>query len=316
MANEVLNSGFVTNGGRTAEVLAGVIAEALHDPVDLRAAMVRVPWTAAGSASLEVLVDAAPGAGAADGSEIAGPANSAYTTAGKTLTIAGYSRLHAISDLFGVTAGAGATVDARVIAAKLSRSLGLTMTDLVTALFASLNGGTPVGTTTVNLSTSDLYSAMYTLMLANVPIGPSQPAFLVLHPQQFTDFMSSLRGEQGSDSLQADTAAALRFAGPGYKGMWKNLSCWTSDSCPTANAGADRVGAMFGYGTFAYTLGDVRPLVGMHIAPDDVIAVTEEMVIERRRSTTADPQSFLSVRYFPGVVEVQDAGGVSIVTDA
>jgi len=73
---------------------------------------------------------------------------------------------------------------------------------------------------------------------------------------------------------------------------------------------------MFGYGTFAYTLGDVRPLVPMHIAPDDVIAITEEMVIERRRSTTADPQSFISVRYFPGVVEVQDAGGVSIVTDA
>ena len=314
MANESTNALFVTNGGRTAEILAGTIAEALHDPTDLRAAMLRVPWQAAGSATMELLVDAAPGASAADTNEISsGIANSAYTTAGVGLTIAGYSRQHQISDLFGVTAGAG-QIDARVIAGKLARSVGLTVTDMLATLFASLS--TSVGTTTVNLTTSDLYSAMYALINANVPLGPTSPAFLVLHPQQYTDFMSSLRGETGSDHLQADTAAALRFSGPGYKGLWKNLSVWTSDSCPTANAAEDRVGAMFGYGTFAYTLGDVRPLVGMHIAPDDVIVATEELVVERRRSAEANPLSTLSVHFFPGVVEVQDLGGVKIVSDA
>lgn len=317
MADEVTNALLVTNGGRTAEVLAGIVTEALHDPTDLRAAMRFIPFAGNGSATMELLVDAAPGASAAMSTEIAsGASNSAYTTAGKALTIAGYTRQHQVSDLLGITAGGAATVDARHIAAKLSRSLGLTMTDLVTALFSALNGGTSVGTSGVNLSVSDLYSAMYTLMLANVPLGPSDPAFLVLHPQQYTDFLASLRGETGSDSLQAETAAQLRFSGPGFKGVWKNIAVWTSDSCPTANMAADRVGAMFGANTFAYTLGNMLPLVGTHIDPGDVLVATPEIIVERRRVSANDPLSTLIAHFYPGVVEVLDAGGVPIVTDA
>lgn len=317
MANEVTNALLVTNGGRTAEVLAGVVAEALHDPTDLRAAMRYMPFMGQGSATMELLVDAAPGAAAAMSTEIAsGASNSAYTTAGVALTIAGYTRQHQVSDLLGITAGGGGVVDANRVAQKLSRSLGLTMTDLVTALFSALNGGTGVGTSGVNLTVSDLYSAMYTLMLANVPFGPADPAFLVLHPQQYTDFLASLRGETGSDSLQAETAAQLRFSGPGYKGMWKNIAVWTSDSCPTANAAADRVGAMFGSNAFAYTLGNMLPLVGTHIDPSDVLVATPEIIVERRRVSANDPLSTLIAHFYPGVAELIDAAGVPIVTDA
>ena len=57
MANEVTNASFVTNGGRTAEVLAGIVQEALYDPTDVRSTALFVPWVAAGSATLEALVD-------------------------------------------------------------------------------------------------------------------------------------------------------------------------------------------------------------------------------------------------------------------
>jgi hypothetical protein len=314
MANEVTNASFVTNGGRTAEILAGIVQEALYDPTDVRSTALFVPWVAAGSATLEALVDAAPGPGAADSSEIAsGASNSAYTTAGKQITVAGYTRQYQISDLFGVTAGAG-QVDASRIAMKLERSLTLTLTDLITALYGSF--ANTVGTSGVNLSTSDMYSAMYQLINSNVPFGPTSPVFAVLHPQQFVDFMSSLRGETGSDSLQLDTAAQLRFSGPGYKGAWKGVQIFTSDSVATANAGADRAGAMYGLGAIAYTLGDVRPLVGLHIPAEDALMVTPEMIIERRRAAVSDPLSTLVAHMFPGVVELEDLRGVGIVTDA
>ena len=314
MANEVTNATFVTNGGRTAEILAGIVQEALHDPTDIRSTALLVPWIAAGSATLEALVDAAPGPAAADSTEIAsGASNSAYTTAGKQITVAGYTRQYQISDLFGVTAGAG-QVDAARVASKLERALTLTLTDLITALYTGFANS--VGTSGVNLSTTDMYSAMYQLINSNVPFGPTSPVFAVLHPQQFVDFMSSLRGETGSDSLQADTAAALRFSGPGYKGTWKGVQIFTSDSVVTANAGADRAGAMYGLGAIAYTLGDVRPLVGLHIPSEDVLMSTPEMIIERRRAAVSDPLSTLVAHMFPGVVELEDLRGVGIVTDA
>lgn len=314
MANEVTNASFVTNGGRTAEVLAGIVQEALYDPTDVRATALFVPWLAAGSATLEALVDAAPGPAAADSSEIAsGASNSAYTTAGKQITVAGYTRQYQISDLFGVTAGAG-QVDASRIAMKLERALSLTLTDLITALYSGFANS--VGTSGVNLSTSDMYSAMYQLINSNVPFGPTSPVFAVLHPQQFVDFMSSLRGETGSDALQADTASQLRFSGPGYKGAWKGVQIFTSDSVATANAGADRCGAMYGLGAIGYTLGDVRPLVGLHIPAEDALMVTPEMIIERRRAAVSDPLSTLVAHMFPGVVELEDLRGVGIITDA
>lgn len=314
MANEVTNSSFVTNGGRTAEVLAGIVQEALYDPTDIRSTALFVPWVAAGSATLEALVDAAPGPAAADSSEIAsGASNSAYTTAGKQITVAGYTRQYQISDLFGVTAGPG-QVDAARVAAKLERALTLTMTDLITALYSGFANS--VGTSGVNLSTSDCYAAMYQLINSNVPFGPTSPVFMVLHPQQFVDFMSSLRGETGSDSLQADTASQLRFSGPGFKGTWKGVQVFTSDSVATANAGADRAGAMYGLGAIAYTLGNVQPLVGLHIPREDVLMSAPEMIIERRRASGSDPLSTLIAHFFPGVVELEDLRGVGIVTDA
>jgi hypothetical protein len=303
----------VTNGGRTAEILAGIVQEALYDPTDVRSTALLVPWLAAGSATLEALVDAAPGPAAADSSEIAsGASNSAYTTAGKQITVAGYTRQYQISDLFGVTAGAG-QVDASRVAMKLERALTLTLTDLITALYTGFANS--VGTSGVNLSTSDMYSAMYQLINSNVPFGPTSPVFAVLHPQQFVDFMSSLRGETGSDALQADTAQQLRFSGPGYKGAWKGVQIFTSDSVVSANAGADRAGAMYGLGAIAYTLGDVRPLVGLHIPAEDVLMATPEMIIERRRASGSDPLSTLIAHFFPGVVELEDLRGVGIVTD-
>jgi len=313
MANEVTNASFVTNGGRTAEILAGIVQEALYDPTDVRSTALMIPWIAGGSASLEALVDAAPGAAAADFTEIAsGANNSAYTTAGKNLTIAGYTRQYQISDLFGVTAGSG-QVDAARVAMKLERALTLTLTDLITALYTGFANS--VGTSGVNLSTSDCYSAMYQLINSNVPFGPTSPVFMVLHPQQFVDFMSSLRGETGSDSLQVDTAQQLRFSGPGYKGTWKGVQIFTSDSVVSANAGADRAGAMYGLGAIGYTLGDVRPLVGLHIPAEDVLMSTPEMIIERRRAAGSDPLSTLVAHFFPGVVELEDLRGVQIVTD-
>ena len=143
MANELTNALAVTNGGRTAEILGGLIQTALHDATDLRSTMIEVPYTALGSATIELTIDAAPVGAAAHSSEIStGLSNTAYTTAGKNLTIAGYGVQYEVSDLFGITGAqlsAGVPFNVQRVVQKIAETLGLTMTDLLCALFPSLS---------------------------------------------------------------------------------------------------------------------------------------------------------------------------------
>ena len=164
----------LASGGLVASVLSDLVVEQLYDPTDLTALMSRIPWSPSGSKTLDVTKDAVPGAFATQAETGAGIGDSTYTTSEFALTPALYARQYSITDLVPV---AGSVIDVERVAANLVAGVGLTMTDLLCALFAGLTNS--VGTSGVDLSVSDFYDAMYQLNSSNVS-GPTFAA--VLHP--------------------------------------------------------------------------------------------------------------------------------------
>ena len=312
MANEVTFTGLASSGGRVAAVLSALLLEKLHDPTDLRAVMSEVPWGALGSDTMSVTLDAAPSAFAAATSEILhGTAadNAAYTTGKFDLQVARYVRAYQMSDLFGISGG---PIDLAAVVDTLVAGVGLTMTDLLTALFNSLSSS--VGTTTVDLDVDTVYDAAFALNSAGVIATAEAPLTMVLHPTQINDFRTSLRSESGAIQYVPATAEALMSRGPGYQGEWNGIAIWQSDSCPTINAAADRSGAMFGKGAFAYTLAPVSALQG-HIPASNVLVDAGTVLVENSR----DPDNGLTkaiATMYPAVAEVEDARGIEIVSDA
>ncbi len=308
MANEIANSLLVTNGGRQSLVLSALLRQQLYDPTDLRSAMDFIPFSAPGSATMRGTLDAVPGAATAASSETSGgQSNSAYTTAKFDLTVARYVKQYQVTDLFGVTSE-GAPIDFAAVVRKLNEAVGLTMTDLLCAAFPNL--ATSVGTTLVNLSVDTIFLAQFALNLANV----GGQYICVLHPQQINDFITSLRAEPGAMQFVAATPEMIAIHGPMARGMWNGIVFLQSDSVTLVNASADRAGAMFGQGCFAYTMAPVRPLLGQ-IPAGNVLADAGLALVELARDAT-NGMSTAILNFYPAIAEVEDLRGVQIVTDA
>lgn len=313
MANEITEALLETNGGRVSQVLSALVLEQLYDPTDLRSLLRFVPPAFSGSDTVRVTLDAVPGAYAAASSEISGgQSNSAYTTGKFDLAIARYVRQYQMGDLFGITSP-GAPIDAQRVVGKLIDGVTLTMTDLICAMFA--NVASSVGTTTVNLSVDNIYSAMFQLNSSNVPRGPAGKWACVLHPVQINDLVNSLRSETGAMQYQQATAEMLAVKGPGFHGSWNGVDFWQSDSVATANAAEDRDGCMFGYGAFAYTMAPTAQLVGQFVNPGDVLIDAGVILVERNRDATNGMTTAIG-NFYPALAEEEDLRACRIVTDA
>ena len=313
MANEVTFTGLASSGGRVASVLSSMLMETLHDPTDLRAVMTEVPWQSLGSDTMSVTRDAAPGAFAAASSETShGTAadNAAYTTGKFDLQVARYVRAYQVSDLFGVSGG---PVDLEKVVSTLAAGVGLTMTDLLCALFNSITS--QVGSSGVDLSVDTMYDAAFQLNTNAVVSTADAPLTAVLHPTGFNNFVQSLRSETGAIQFEPATAAMLgsNGGGPGFKGTWNGISIWQSDSCPTISGGANYSQAMFGKGGFAYTLAPVSALQG-HVPSANVIADAGGLLIELSRDADNGLSKAVATM-FPAVAEVEDLRCCEIISD-
>lgn len=307
MANEVTAAALIAEGGLVSEILSDLILEQLYDPTDLTSLMVRVPWNAGGSDTLRSTLDAVPGAYTARTSETDGSniANAAYDTGKFDLIPAGYSRKYQLTDLLPI---AGGPIQVERVAANLVAGVGLTMTDLLCALFPALANDVGPGSG-VDLDVSSIYDAQFQLNSQSV----SGPYACVLHPQQINDFQNSLRAEAGAIQFQAATAEMLAARGPGFRGTWNGIQFYQSDSVTKVNTNADYAGAMFGAGCFGYTLADARLAAG-HIPPGLLYLQNEAIVIEMARDQTNFMTSLIA-SIFPAVVEIEDLRGVEIISD-
>lgn len=306
MANEISYATFLSNGGRVARVLSDALHVNLYDPSGLRALMDFKPFNGMGSATMNITKVTRGAAMAAASSEISGGAsNTLLTTGNYDLTAARYILKMQPSDLFQITGG---PVDVDYVTGVLVESLDLTLTNLLTALFANISSS--VGTSGQNLSVNNWFDAIYTLNLA---LNGTDIA-AVLHPQQVNDLIESARGETGPMQYRTDAQGILSPPGVGFRGSFAGVAIYSCDSVATANGGADRDGCMFSRGAFAYTLASVSQM-GQMIDPADIIIGTDEMWVERDRDAPNGLTSLFANSY-PATAEQEDARAVRIVTDA
>ena len=162
-----------------------------------------------------------------------------------------------------------------------------------TDLAALLGGFTNiVGATTVNLSEANLLAAFTRLSALDAP----RPYVIVLHPDQVGDLRSAL--STTTAVVQTNTTPQeLGGTGAGLEFAYYGMPVYMSTNVPTANAGADRAGAVFSKGQ-ALARVDKRPI---RIRP------------QRDESLRATEFNITSVY---GQGELVDTWGVSVITDA
>lgn len=308
MANEVLYSGL--GDLRLAKILNNEIQLLLADRFSLR----NHPSIAnfgniAGRGSSVLSIPQAGLDGydlmTAVGSETSSASNVALTDASADITIARYALRREISDLANMTDSVGLNVER--LAADMVGGYEMAVTN---AICDTIDGfSATAGTSGVDLSVDDFFSALFTLEQANV----ATPYVSVLHPVQVTDLQNSIRAEGGALQYIAATQEMLMAKGQGFAGSFLGVDIFKSSKVPTANAGADRAGAMMGYGAVGMAEGAVRPIAALggalQFPAGTVIAV------EYERSSATALTSITGNAYF-GVALLQDAMGVSIITDA
>ncbi len=299
--------------GRISAVLSAALHANLYDAVGLRSAMTYYEYTGGGSDTMNVTTVTGGYAMSAASSET----SSGYSTVDPTasqfqLAIAQYGLMMTPTDLFRITQP-GSPLDVDLLLRLLTESLDLTMTDLLVGLISSVSGN--VGTSGANMTTDDLYDAIFYLTLNN---NTAAQLMGVLHAQQCNDLMQSIRSEAGPMQFRDDAQRAVALqgvrAGDGLRYTFAGVAVHQCNSVLTATAGADRQGVIFAPGAFAYTLGDVSEMDPM-INPADIIVGSREMFVERVRDGVNSTTQFIAKSY-PGVAEQEDLRAVKVTTDA
>jgi hypothetical protein len=158
----------------------------------------------------------------------------------------------------------------------------------IMSLFASLD--VTVGTTTTNITNANILSAVQGAAAANIPT----PWIGILHPQQWADLVSE------ASSPLADAGASGPVAEELYRnyfvGRFYGVDWYVSSNVPTANAGADRAGALIS----AEAIGAVWALT-----PD--MQITDDKSLRGQEIIT-------TCAYAVG--EIDGTMGIGIVTDA
>lgn len=235
-----------------------------------------------------------------DGSAVA---NTPLTDGSSTVAVARYSKAYEASDLARMTAGGLVNIDMMAMDAVLSGAL--TLSNLVANLVD--NFSTVVGTTTVDATAANFLDAITANEIAHTP----GPLMAVLHPVQWGDVRKDLAlNSGGAVQFMAATQELVAYRGTGFVGSLAGVDVITSTFVPTANAGADRAGGMFGRGALLWADGTI-PTEG---DPNQVV-IAGKVLFERVRAGRSGLTAYVSHRYL-GVVEGIDGFGVSIITDA
>ena len=242
-------------------------------------------------------------ASAADGAAVSG---TVITDASATVAVARYALAREISDLARLTDSTG-KINVSGLAADMVASAHAAFTTSIAALGSGFSSS--VGTSGSDLSVDNFFSAVLTLELANVATGPNWVA--VLHSQQIGDLRASLRSESGVLEHSPATAETVQRTGQQSAGTLLGVDILRSNRVPTANAGADRAGFMFGKSAIYWADAAVPGVPGLpgQIAPGGRISV------DIGRDELSAMTNIVG-NYFFGTSEGQDGAGVGIITDA
>jgi N4-gp56 family major capsid protein len=232
--------------------------------------------------------DAFTAAALTEGTEVGNTALTTDVASGTAAEIGIMATITDVLEVSDIAAAHGARLK------QLGRSIGDKVDVDICALLPLFSN--TVGTTTVDLTLANLLTAIYTLEAANAP----KPYVGVLHPAQIADMRTALETNANSPFQSVGIQSGTNELGPagnGFAGSWFGIPLYFSTNVPTANATADRAGAIF---SVNYALGMVEKwaskLVPMYWPPIRgwVLVATANY----------------------GVFEIEDLAGVSVITDA
>jgi hypothetical protein len=232
-------------------------------------------------------------------------ANTALTDGSTTITVAPFVKVYERSDMMASIRSDLLAQDRFAMDALVSASA----TKL--SVFANLvdNFSTTVTNSGVNAT-----FANYLELIALLEIAKVQGPYLgIFHPRQWADIRADVAAASGGAiQFNAGSQAVIdRMKGLGYQGMFAGADVWTTSHVPTANAGADRAGGMFGAGAILHA--------DMTVSTEgnsDAIALDDGRIIfERDRTARSQLSAWVTTMYF-GAAEGIDAAGVSLITDA
>jgi N4-gp56 family major capsid protein len=284
MANEV-----TTASGSAGELVPAIVEREVIQ--EARAAVVIAPRvrqrSLVGVPGVSIDFPAWPTISAAAVDEGSDLANTAVNTTKVTLTAAEVGVMIMVKDLLAESDVLAELSENSEYAQLLGRALAAKLDTDLAALFAGLNGGAPVGTSGSDLTVDNFLEALFTLENNNAR-GPLR---CVLHPVQYNDLRTSIKGATG-----LVFGAAEDVVRSGLVGTLFGVEVVQTSVCPTANSAADRVGAMFS----AEALG---------------LLTKRPPRIELQRDASARGTEVVATMAY-GVGELIDTAGVPIVTDA
>lgn len=217
---------------------------------------------------------------------------SEYTeTSPNTLTAAEVKVYMEVSDKARAFGGA----DINALVAECGAAIAQKFDTDALALADALNGGTVVGTTTVDATPANLVEAAYIVRANNVP----GPIAYVLHPAQERDVKDDIIASTGtpwSNTQYLDILGGQQPANNGFRGTFFDVPVYISTNTESLNTNADwggvclDVNEALAYGVY----GDIMVDIGYNVKK----GVTE-----------------IGVRLWYDIKEYNDTAGVAIVTD-
>jgi len=228
------------------------------------------------------------------GSEIA---NTALTDGSTNVTIAHRAKRYSVDDLAAVLSRG-----------KLAFAQDAAIAVAQTLISAIANVGddftSTAGTSGVDAAWTDIIDAKTTLGIAKA----SGPMLGILHPRQWGDLEADALTIPGMAAMQVAGVINIGLEGT-YKGRWAGIDFYVSSHVPTADAGANRAGAIFTRGGIAWADKAMVP------ESDPNILDLGRARFERVRAGNSLLTSYVT-SYAMGVAKAIDAAGVTLKTDA
>lgn len=238
--------------------------------------------------------------------ESASVATTALSDGQTQITVQSYAHSIKPSDIAKMVLGSTGVLDPSMLAMNGASLAAAKLTDLICDVIDGFSATAGPGTGT-DLDISSLLLAIGKLGTLNVDL--SRGVSGVLHGQQWSDV--------GVDAETTGGAIQYTFSGsqemmiqlsPGAKGRWLGVDWFHSNRVVTANAGADRAGAIWTYGGVAW--GD-----GVYAAegPEQMV-LGRNVLFERDRDAPAGQTAYVT-HTMVGVSKALEAG-VTIISDA
>lgn len=240
------------------------------------------------------------------GAEGVDTGNTALSDGSSTLSVVQKDKVYEYSDLVRMLDSTG-IIRPDVFAVDAVASASVTMRDMLANLVD--NFSSTVGATGVNATLANWIDAITTLTIA-----AAEGDYLgVLHPVQAGDIMKDAAlASGGAVQFNPGVQALLeKMMSLGYKGRLLGVDMFTTLSVPTANAGADRAGGMFGAGAIIWADGTIP----VDTSDSNQMVLADKVLFERIRNGRGGTTGYLSRKYI-GMSEGLDAFGCSIITDA